>query len=307
MLISAREDLRKRKREEDLSKILKSNQNNLVNMNTPEFIDYVVGVKKLAGQSAEQIINWFEAIFERNGIIVTSWLAYRDWIKNGSALVPIGMDIVAFSAIASEMKRSGKVFDTYKVRTYSGKNYIIFKGYPGLRRHLTGRVYLANSPKLISFGIGKRGALKSIKTGFVVSILISVAFHTIDQILDDTKLWHDFVGGVAVDLAIAAASSGIAWGFVAAAAGTVAVVAVGPIVAVIIVSSVIAAGIYALVDTQGITDRLAASLRVAESNFKADIQRAKKAKREVQNFYEEQPDKFIHNLFGLEYFEDDYR
>lgn len=42
MLISAREDLRKHKREEELSQVLKLNHHNLVNMNTSEFIDYVL-------------------------------------------------------------------------------------------------------------------------------------------------------------------------------------------------------------------------------------------------------------------------
>lgn len=305
MLISARENLRKRKREEELSRILKLNQHNLVNMNTSEFIDYVVGVKKLSGQSSEQIISWFEATFEKNNISLDTWLAYRDWIKNGVGLAPIGLDVLAFSAIALEMKRSGKVFDTFKIRNYSGKNYIIFRGYPGLRKHLTGRVYLANSPKLVSFGVGKLGALKAVKSGFVLSILISVGFHAVDQMLDDKKLWHDFVGGVAVDLAIAATSSGIAWAGVSYLAGTAAVIAVGPILAVIIVGTLVAGAAMFLIDTDGITEKIAASLRVAESNAKNNLQRIQNDLRNTNNLYEENPIKFMHNLFGIPYLKND--
>lgn len=299
MLISAREDLRSRQKEKQLSATLKSNQYNLVHMNASEFVDYIVSLKKLAGQSPGKIINWFETVFEKNNISSDLWPLYRDWIKNSSGLIPIGMDIVAVTAIATEMKRSGKAFDTFKVKSYSGKNYIIFKGYPGLRRHLTGTRYLANNPQLVSFGIGKLGAKKSIKTGFLVSILISAGFHTVEQLVNDEKLWHDFIGGFSVDVAIAATSSSIAWYAVSSIVGTAAVVAVGPMIAVIVIGTALTFFAYTFIDSDELSEKIASSLRVAEKNLKSNIQRAQNQFHDAQRLYEESPIEFMHRIFGL--------
>ncbi|MBB1385742.1 hypothetical protein H5119_09335 [Pseudoalteromonas sp. SG45-5] len=120
--------------------------------------------------------------------------------------------------------------------------------------------------------------------------------------LDDKKLWHDFIGGVSVDLAIAAASSGIAWAGVSSLAGTA---AVGPILAVIIVSSAIASLAYNFIDTKTLTKKLATSLRIAESNAKNNLQKIHNNLRDASNMYEENPIKFMHNLFAIPYLKND--
>lgn len=123
--------------------------------------------------------------------------------------------------------------------------------------------------------------------------------------LDDKKLWHDFIGGVSVDLAIADASSGIAWAGVSSLAGTAAVVAVGPILAVVIVSSAIALLAYNFIDTKTLTKKLATSLRIAESNAKNNLQKIHNNLRDASNMYEENPIKFMHNLFAIPYLKND--
>ncbi|WP_405599524.1 MULTISPECIES: hypothetical protein [unclassified Pseudoalteromonas] len=123
--------------------------------------------------------------------------------------------------------------------------------------------------------------------------------------LDDKKLWHDFIGGVSVDLAIADASSGIAWAGVSSLAGTAAVVAVGPILAVVIVSSAIALLAYNFIDTKTLTKKLATNLRIAESNAKNNLQKIHNNLRDASNMYEENPIKFMHNLFAIPYLKND--
>ena len=83
---------------------------------------------------------------------------------------------------------------------------VIIDSYPGIRAHLTGTRYLASNPKLFTIGVGKLEAAKAMKTGFVISLIISVAFHAIDQALNDQKTWHDLVAGIAVDMAVVGAA-----------------------------------------------------------------------------------------------------
>ncbi|QFU04163.1 hypothetical protein FIU82_03890 [Pseudoalteromonas sp. THAF3] len=301
MLINAREELRNKQRDQQLAHLLKSNQHNFIHLNDREFFDYAVNVKRTQGHSNERIAAWFESIMERANIVPELWRAHRDWVKNGSGLVPLGLDVAALTAIALEMQRSGSVFEKFKVKSYSGKNYIIFKGYSGLRRHLTGTRYLANNPKLVSFGIGKLGAQSSIKQGFVLTILISAGFHALEQLIDDSKTWHDFIGGLSVDVAIAAASSGIAWGAVTAVVGTAATVAVGPMIAVVVVGAALAGLAYTFIDTDAIAEKIAASLRAVENDLKQSFQQARREIDRAQRWYEQDPIGFMHRLFGLPY------
>ena len=78
-------------------------------------------------------------------------------------MIPLGLDGVALGAVALEMQRGGSVFSKYLIKTYNGKPNVIFKGYSGLRTHLTGTKYLANNPKVVSFGIGKLGVSQVVK------------------------------------------------------------------------------------------------------------------------------------------------
>ena len=99
---------------------------------------------------------------------------------------------------------------------------VIIDSYPGIRAHLTGTRYLASNPKLFTIGVGKLEAAKAMKTGFVISLIISVTFHAIDQALNDQKTWHDLVAGIAVDMAVVSSYSydsgcnaycnGLCWG-----------------------------------------------------------------------------------------------
>lgn len=111
------------------------------------------------------------------------------------------------------MKHSGRVFSNYRIKRYRDAEYVFFCGYSGLRQDLKGTRYLANNPKVVSMGIGQAGIKEVVKGGFIVSISISAGFHAVDQLMDDERTWHHFVGNIAVDIVIAAAASGIAWGF----------------------------------------------------------------------------------------------
>lgn len=74
--------------------------------------------------------------------------------------------------------------------------------------------------------------------------------------INDKATWHDFIGGMAVDISIAAVSSGIAWGLISTyVGGTAAMLAIGPMVAVVIIGTVLTLLTYAFIDSDEMTKK----------------------------------------------------
>ncbi len=124
------------------------------------------------------------------------------------------------------------------VKNYAGKQYIIFKGYPGARKVLRGTRYLADNPKVVRMAVGPKGVIKSVKSGFVITVVLSVGIEIYDHFINDATTLSEFLGTVTSDLvkiglsSIAAAAAGLAVGSAAvigsiAAAPLIAAIAVG--------------------------------------------------------------------------------
>ncbi|BFM09650.1 hypothetical protein [Halioxenophilus aromaticivorans] len=174
------------------------------------------------------------------------------------------------------------------------------EGYAGLREDLKGTRYQANNPKIVSMGIGKQGVKSVVSGGFVVSILISAGFHSVDQLLDDQRTWHDFVGGVAVDVAVAAVSSGIAWGAVGTyVGGASAMVAVGPLLAIVAVGTLATFFISRTIDTESLADIMANSLETLEAGIRSELESTRREINRVEKEYKSDPLGFLHRLFGI--------
>lgn len=299
----ARKAINQRERHQKIQNALKDNQYTMVQMNPVEFIEYVFSVKHLEGTNQSESVYWVDNILSRTGIISQKWEQYKARIKLGTTVIPISLDGATLGAIALEMKRSGDVFGKYSIKYYQGKPSIIFSGYSGLRKHLTGTKYLANNPKVISFGIGKTGVTKAIKSGFVVTVIISATFYGFEQMLNDKATWHDFVGGMAVDVSIAAAASGIAWGAVATyVGGTAAMAAVGPILAVVVVGTALAVMTTAFVDSDSLVKKMADGLREIEHNCESGLNNIRQEINQAERLYNSDPISFLYRLFGIPYF-----
>ncbi len=208
--------------------------------------------------------------------------------------------------MARDLQKGGSVFTKYRVNTHLGKAYVVFKGYPGLRTHLTGTRYLASNPKVISLGIGKLGAANAIKGGIVISIVFSVAFHALDQLLNERATWHDFVAGVSVDVVSALTGGAIAWGAVSVVVGATAMAAVGPIALVVVVGAGITYALNAVADHYSITERIAGLLKESEARMKENTRKMREEIRRGLNYADEDPVGFMHKLFGVPYFGPNY-
>lgn len=281
--------------------MLSQNEHTLVQMNSAEFIELVISRKQKQGLTKEQAINEAgEVIASASASGKQYWDKNRDGIKTVSGLIPVLADGVALRALAIEMQRGGNILSSYKVVTYSGKANIIFQGYAGLRKDLTGTRYLASNPKVISMGIGKLGALKSITKGGVVTILISAGFHALDQMMKDEKTWHDLVGGMAVDMAIVAGSTAIAWGLVMTAAAVTTFV-VGSLAVIFVVGMVIGGFSIMFIDSSYWSDKMANALGIIEKDLKKDLSQAKLEIEKANDLYKTNPLFFMHKLFGIPY------
>jgi len=163
------------------------------------------------------------------------WKTVKDPMKTGAGYVAPLLDSVTAAKILNELG-----FSTKKVivKQYAGKQYVIFKGYPGLRKIFKGTRYLASNPTVVRMAIGPKGIIKSAKGGFVVTAVLSVGIEVFDYFIRDNRALSDLLGTVTADLvkiglsAIAAAAAGLAVGTAtvigtAAAAPLIAAIAVG--------------------------------------------------------------------------------
>ncbi|WP_334656786.1 hypothetical protein [Sphingomonas panaciterrae] len=85
-------------------------------------------------------------------------------------------------------------------RSYNGKLHVVFKGYPGLRRVLTGTKYGALHPKVVGLGIGKAGVAKSVKGGTIVSVILLTVWNIVDYVIRDEATLGQMLGGIAGDV-----------------------------------------------------------------------------------------------------------
>lgn len=150
--------------------------------------------------------------------------------------------------------------------------------------------------------VGKLGVAKAIKGGVIISIVFTVVFHALDQLMNDKATWHDFFAGVAVDVAAATAGAAIAWGVVSAVVGATAMAAIGPIALVVVVGAGMTAALNAIGSHFGVTSKLAGLLKEAEQRMLDSIEEVKWEVRRGLNYADEDPVGFMRRLFGVPYY-----
>ena len=272
----------------------------LVQMNAPEFLDFAINLQKKRGKSEIEAYEWVRHTLDQDGVNTSWWNENRNSLKTLSSLTPTGLDAAALVALAKDMKRGGSLFSKFKVKNYRGSDYVIFQGYPGLRQHLKGSRYLASNPKIVTYGIGKRGVSHVAKQGMVITILISATFHAVNQILNDKLTWHDFIGGFAIDIGIATAATGLAWGAAALyVGGATAVVATGPLVVIILVGTGASFLLASIFNSDELSLRLSNTLRKLETDLKRDIVEIKHEIDDLNDDFRRDPHHFLSKLFGL--------
>jgi hypothetical protein len=171
--------------------------------------------------------------------LIKEW-ATKDNIKTASGYVSPVMDALLAKKILKEL---GSDVDKVVIKQYAGKSYVIFKGYAGNRKILKGTRYLANNPKVVRMAIGPKGITSSVKSGFVISIVLSVGIEIFNYFIQDTATLSKLLGTVTSDImkigfsSIAAAVAGLTIG-TATVLGTAAATPLIVAIAVGVVTSI---------------------------------------------------------------------
>lgn len=197
-------------------------------------------------------------------------------------------DIPAFLALANDFKRSGNIFGKYDITIRNGREYIVFKGNPRLRKIIQGTRYLLTNTKIINIGIGKEGIRSNGVGGVYIGLLVSTTLDTINWIFKDNYRWTNWLGTISTDIvkaAIGYAAYALTAGFIGM--GSVAIVAS---FSGILVGVLVGYGLTVLDERYHITDLVINSLNhvekkvplLADSIYEFHLNAA----REVINFFE---------------------
>ncbi|KAF7767444.1 hypothetical protein PUND_a3426 [Pseudoalteromonas undina] len=154
---------------------------------------------------------------------------------------------------------------------------------------------MASNPKLFTIGVGKLKAAKAMKTGFVVSLIISVTFHAIDQVLNDQKTWYDLVAGVA-GVAVVGVAIGISSGVIALGGSLITGSAIAPLIIIVAVGFLFA---WVFRDTTVYVDYLTQHLHICEENIQAGKVRIRNQIQKLEKDYKDSPVDFIKGIFGV--------
>ncbi|EYU13553.1 hypothetical protein [Photorhabdus aegyptia] len=164
-----------------------------------------------------------------------------------------------------------------------GRRYIKLSGYPGVRNYLNATRYLANNPRIVSFGVGTLGIEAGIAQGARFGIVFSAAYRLVELIFKDEYGLVDLFVNLTMDGAKLAISIGIA-----TAANTL---IVSPLLAVGGSLMLVALGVFAI----GFLTSLA--LYWLDDHFKISETIIKNIKNKKTNPTPYHPDQFF-NMWG---------
>ncbi len=192
----------------------------------------------------------------------TTWAASADDVRTASKLIG---DLGGWTVKAY-------------VRNYRGKSHIVIKGYPGLRKILTGTKYGVLNPKVVTMGLGRAGAVHAARVGGILSVVLITSYRVIDCFLTDRVTLTHMVGSLATDIV----KIGIATGASIAAGilvSTYFVVAAGPIIAVVLTGLGMSWGLTAIDNKYEITINVVKGLDDLEKITKSKL---KSTRRSIQ-------------------------
>lgn len=207
--------------------------------------------------------------------VQTAWKKIKGKVGVGANYYSTADDAVTMAKLVGDLGSFGaKAY----IKTYQGKPHIILKGYPGLRKVLTGTTYGIKNPKVVSMGLGKAGAIKAAKQGGILTIVLLSAYRVVDYVLTDEATLSQLVGTLATDIVKVGIATGAS--IALAAAVGAATFAVGPILAVVVMGIGMSMLLDHLDTEYKITERVVAGLDELGDDAKAYLERKK---REVTN------------------------
>ena len=169
--------------------------------------------------------------------------------RTGANYTSALLDTITATKLIGDLGYKGKV----ALKNVNGKQYVIFKGYAGLRSIFTGTRYLATNPKVVDMAIGKVGVNKSIISGARLTIFLVVPLNILNHILSDGQTMSRLIGSTAADLVKVGVASAIA-SLAATATAALTTLAAGPLIVAIVVGLAVAFALDELDKKYGLTE-----------------------------------------------------
>lgn len=221
-------------------------------MNARELTGIWVNLQKGRNLSEDETSSLFEEV---TGFALSMILDHTGTASSAIVLAKLGAD----------MHRSGLIFGTYRIIQREGKQLIVLSGYAGLRRHLNAPVYGLSNPKVIRMGVGISAANAALKSGALLTLILSPAVRTAEWLFVDQKQTLESVWAhIATDIVKGFIAAGAAY-FVGGVFPAVASMAGFAIAAVIPVGLGIIVAIAAGFALNAIDERYGISEKIAEA------------------------------------------
>lgn len=237
----------------DLSAQFSDHQTDLYVLSARELTAVWRSIQKERNNTEDQT----EALFESlTGIALTAIREHTGTVAS----------TVVLTRLAADMHRSGSILGTYRVVQREGRHFIILSGYAGLRRHLNAPVYGISNPKVIRMGVGVAAANAALKSGAVLTLILSPAIRSLEWLfVDQKKSLESVLAHVTTDIVKGFCAAGAAYfiGGALPAATSMAGFAIAAVIPVGIgIAVAIAAGfaLNSLDERYGITEKLADAL-----------------------------------------------
>lgn len=222
------------------ARVLKQSEGLIViQMNPDEFFDFYVCTLLKIGFSRLDIADLFGKSAELGNLTKEQRDTAYEYIKLGVNQAPLLSDIKTLKGMLQDIMSKARILSKYQVKRYGGSISVVMKGNSRFGHFLAGTLYIAKNPKVFNIATGTQVAKGALRSGFVMTLVLSPVIRGFDQLMDDDLTWHHFVVGVAVDYAVALASIAIA-----ATVIGIGTLAVGTTIAAIPMAVVVTVGLF---------------------------------------------------------------
>lgn len=257
------EQNRRKALREALQEEFNSNQVDLYALQLHELVGIWVNTKKRSDLSEQEIEEQFQEVAGYSLELI------RDYGANVSAGTVLGK-------LAADMGRTGHIFQTYRVVQKSGTKFVIFRGKPGLRRHLTAPRYKLKNPKVVSMGVGKAALGTMARGSILFTIIASPLTRGLEWLFTDKQMALESVlAGVSTDImkAVVATGAGYFAGLLVAVSSGSMMVAVAPLTVSIAAAIFVGYGLNQLDKQFGITEQLSDALAEHKLQWEQSIRK----------------------------------
>ena len=231
-----------------------------------------------------------ETIYQRASIISLDELALALSGMNASKKKEIGiaeLTLPELTILLADVARAQKLLQElgirggYYLKEYRGRKYVVLKGYAGLRRYITGTIYLAENPKVVRMGIGPIAFRNAVRANLILALTMYTSLAVVEYLSGDEVALEELLGDLIVD-GTSTALSIVAGSLASAAVGMYVTMALPAIGAGLVAGFVVSYLMSTVDEERRISTKLSKALVATAEAFNRGVIRAREV---VQNAF----------------------